>query len=77
MRIRRPTVFSVTVFPPAFGPVITRVLKSGPTSILSGTTLPSSRGCLPFTIFICLLRFISGIAAFMLIAYLAFANIKS
>ena len=44
-----PTVFSVTVLPPVFGPVITRHLKSRPRCILIGTTLFSSiRGCLAY-----------------------------
>ncbi len=44
---KMPTVFNVTVLPPVFGPVITKVLKLFPREISIGTTLSLSiRGCL-------------------------------
>ena len=44
--VSRPTVFSVTVLPPVFGPVITSVVKSSPIHRLDGTTFSGSiSGC--------------------------------
>ena len=53
MTSRIPTSLSVTVLPPAFGPVISITSKSFPRYIVMGFTLfLSIRGCLPATIFI-------------------------
>ena len=47
IKVSRPRVFSVTVFPPVFGPVTTSVSKEFPISISIGTTLfLSISGCL-------------------------------
>ena len=45
-----PTVFSVTVLPPVFGPVIISVLKSRPSHMSIGRTVSlGMRGCRPCT----------------------------
>jgi hypothetical protein len=38
MSVNKPTVFNVTVFPPVFGPVITMLGYSPPSSISFATT---------------------------------------
>ena len=42
IRVSRPIVFKVTVLPPVFGPVMTRVLKSLPRLTSIGTTFSGS-----------------------------------
>jgi len=49
IKTRMPTVFSVTVFPPALGPVIIKFLYFSPISKSRGTISPLSSGCLAFT----------------------------
>ena len=47
--LRSPIVFSVTVLPPVFGPVITSIEKSPPISTEKGTAFSPSSGCLAST----------------------------
>ena len=50
--VNSPTVFRVTVLPPVFGPVITRVVNSSPSQMLDGTTFSGSiSGCRPRMMF--------------------------
>ena len=67
MRVRRPRVLRLTVLPPVLGPVMTRVSKVCPSSMVMGTALPlSSRGCRAWRRLTPPLRRISGRVAFIL-----------
>ena len=78
---RRPIVLRTTVFPPAFGPVITTTLSLF-NSKLSGTVfcLPNffiNSGCLASEINIGLLLSICGSDPIISVEYLALAKIES
>ena len=76
--VSKPTVFNVTVFPPVFGPVINRVEKSFPISIeLAIADCGSNNGWIAFSSLIIFLLLIFGQFAFIVLAYLALANMKS
>ena len=52
IKVKSPATFSVTVFPPVFGPVISIIFSPFPTEKLIGTTFSSSiNGCLASTNF--------------------------
>ena len=76
--VNRPVVFSVTVLPPVFGPVIISVVKSLPSRISSGTTFCGSiSGWRPRTMFSRPSRLILGMHPFICLASDALANAKS
>ena len=76
--VNRPVVFSVTVLPPVFGPVMISVVKSLPNRISSGTTFCGSiSGWRPRTMFSRPSRLILGMHPFICLASDALANAKS
>ena len=76
--VKRPTVFNVTVFPPVFGPVITKVLNVVPNSSEIGTAFSWSKsGCFASFKMICFCVFILGVIPWIAFEYLAFAKAKS
>ena len=78
IRVKRPIVFSVTVLPPVFGPVMMSVVKSEPRRTSIGTILKlGMSGCLPLTIFILPSAFSFGRTAFISFESFAFAKIRS
>ena len=77
IRVSKPSVLSVTVLPPVFGPVITSVSKDFPSTMSTGTTLSLSiSGCLACLMSTTPLSFITGIDAFIEYARSALAKIR-
>jgi hypothetical protein len=78
INVKRPHVFSVTVFPPVFGPVMTSVLNVLPSSKSIGTTRSVGiRGCLAFRNTMTPELFIKGMIASIASASRAFDIAKS
>ena len=78
IRISSPAVFKATVFPPVFGPVITKVLYVLPAWISNGTTFSGSiKGCRPWRISITPALFISADKQSYSTDIAALAKIKS
>ena len=76
--VSKPIVFKDTVFPPVFGPVITKISKLVPNSMSVGTTFSLFiNGCLDFFKLIIPSLFIIGKLAFILYASCAFAKTTS
>ena len=76
--VQRPTVFSVTVFPPVFGPVITIVVISVPNSIsLATDSLTGISGCLAWDSLITPSLFTSGFVYLLTAPYFALASTTS
>ena len=78
IRVKRPTVFKETVFPPVLGPVMTNKSKSVPSSMSIGTTFfLSNRGCRPLRSFKRCSVLKIGKVPFSSMARAALAKIKS
>ena len=76
--VSSPTVFSVTVFPPVLGPVISSVVYSFPILMLIGTAVcGSNSGWMAFCKLIIFSLFICGWFELVCFEYFAFANMKS
>ena len=75
---KRPSVLSETVLPPVLGPVITSVVNSFPSLRSIGTTFfLSIKGCLACRMAMIPSSLKTGLTAFISLASLAFAKIKS
>ena len=78
IRQSNPTVFKVTVFPPVFGPVISKLENLSPKVTVIGTTLEASiKGCLADSRLIIFSSLILGVIPFISLEYFALAKIKS
>ena len=78
IRVNNPTVFKDTVLPPVFGPVTIRRSKASPSVTVIGTTFfLSNNGCRPSRMWMRPSVLKTGLLAFMLIARLPLAKIKS